>query len=85
MEVNYDPESTDEVEESALRAETMAGQPALRKLSREHPALALRIEPTTALVQEPSSRHEKDILNIVERKDISIKTPRLNHNPQRAG
>ena len=54
----------------------MAGQPALRKLSREHPAL--RIEPTTALVQEPSSRHEKDILIIVERKDISIKTPRLN-------
>ena len=83
VEVNYDPESTDEVEESALRAETMAGQPALRKLSREHPAL--RIEPTTALVQEPSSRHEKDILIIVERKDISIKTPRLNHNPQRAG
>ena len=83
MEVNYDPESTDEVEESALRAETMAGQPALRKLSREHPAL--RIEPTTDLVQEPSSRHEKDILIIVERKDISIKTPRLNHNPQRAG
>ena len=80
MEVNYDPESTDEVEESALRAETMAGQ---RKLSREHPAL--RIEPTTALVQEPSSRHEKDILNMVERKNISIKTPRLNHNPQRAG
>ena len=34
-EVNYDPDSPDEVEESALRAETMAGQPALRKLSKK--------------------------------------------------
>jgi hypothetical protein len=47
VEVNYDPDSAEEVDESALRAETMKG---------EHQALG--VEPTTALVQEPSSRHE---------------------------
>ncbi len=36
VEVNYDPDSPDEVEESALRAGTMAGQHASRKLSRKH-------------------------------------------------
>ena len=27
----------------------------------------------------------RDIMNTVENKETSIKTPRLNHNPQRAG
>ncbi len=27
----------------------------------------------------------RDIMNIVENKETSIKTPRLNHNPQRSG
>jgi hypothetical protein len=131
VEVDYDPDSSDEGEQAALRAETKAGHSALKDpLSSGH--LALRIEPTTALVKEPSSRHKKenveggdmsaedtsdsvlsitsdlimregpdacspaantanpvlyakDIMNIVERKDISIKTPVHNHNPQRQG
>ncbi len=121
VEVNYEADSPEESDESALRAETMA---------REQQALG--IEPTRALVQELSSRHEvenaegkdtgaedasdsalsiasdlimrerpeagspaannakpvlnaRDIMSIVKRKDISIKTPVYNHNPQRQG
>jgi hypothetical protein len=69
VEVNYNPDSSDEGGEPALRVETPRGQ-ALRngQLPLEHPALrdslsiehlALSSEPTAALVQEPSSHHEK--------------------------
>jgi hypothetical protein len=109
IEVNNDAESADEGKQPALR----------NPLSCKH--LALRVEPTTTLIQEPSSHHErrsedntsdsdsniaadlimkespnaaesakpvlnaKSIMEIAERKDISIKTPVHNHNPQRQG
>jgi hypothetical protein len=108
VEVDYEL-SSDEGEQPALR----------NPLSRVQ--LALRVEPTTTLIQEPSSHHERrsedntsdselsitsdlimkeslnaveiakpvlnvrDIMNIVENNETSTKTPRLNHNPQRAG
>ncbi len=116
-EVNYDDDSTEEVNESSSRALTVAG---------EHQTLG--DVPTTAITQELSSSHDKgkaegeddisdpplsvasefiinglqdigspaaakekpvlnakDIMSIVERKDISIKTPVQDHNPQRKG
>jgi hypothetical protein len=111
-EVNYDGDSSEEANEPASRAVILAG---------EHQTLG--VEPTTAIVQELSSRPDeenaetkdkgndnasdsglslasdlipaaatakpvlnaKDIMSIVERKDISIKKPGPNHNPQRQG
>jgi hypothetical protein len=115
VEVNYEV-SSDEGGQPNLEDK----EPALRDpQSCKH--LALRVEPTTTLIQEPSSHHErrsedntsdsdsnvasdlimkespnaaeiakpvlngKSIMEIAERKEISIKTPVHNHNPQRQG
>jgi hypothetical protein len=80
VDVDYDPDSSDEDGQPALRVETSTEQllrngqlpleqPALRDpLSMEQQTLiehvgtktpALSVEPMTALVQEPSSHHEK--------------------------
>ncbi len=72
MKVDYNSDSTDEEGQSALRnGQLTREQPALRDpLSSEH--LALRIEPTTALVQEPSSHHEKRSAGDTSDSELSI-------------
>ncbi len=117
--VNFDPDSAEEFDESALRVEKETSALSGGQLPLEQPALS--VEPTTALVKVPSLRHEKSaegstdselsitsdlimredpdvsspaaetakpvlnarsIMEIAEAKDISIKTPVHNHNPQ---
>ncbi len=77
VEVDYNSDSTDEEGQSALRNGQLAmEQPALRDpLSCEH--LALRIEPATALVQEPSSHHEKRSADDTSGSELSILTSNL--------
>ena len=67
-EVNYNSDSSEELDESALRVEITTPALCDEQLSLEQPALrgpsameqeALSVEPTTALDKEPSSCHEK--------------------------
>jgi hypothetical protein len=134
IEVNFDADSPEELEESPSRGKDVTSALSGGQLPLEQPALsggqlpleqpALRVEPTTALVKVPSPRHEKSaegstgsklsitsdlimredpdvsspaaetakpvlnarsIVEIAENKEISIKTPVHNHNPQRQG
>ncbi len=67
-EVNYNSDSSEELDGSALRIEKTTPGLCDEQLTLEQPALrgplamdqeALSVEPTTALDKEPSSRHEK--------------------------